>query len=271
MRIHALVATAAMAWLAVPLAGDEPKPGNDVRKRDRDVRATIDLPIDGVTLYGDGKEPLTSLALHGFGNLERDVDGRGALVLWIEGGRPAATASVFRWRGQLVHELACIGRKPVAARRDGVVVWSPKTSSVEFSDVPKAPVPAEDAAGRLAQMKEMAAGLEATMLGWRGDNADRQQLVLLRDPLYRYESKDKKLLDGALFAFVLGNDPEALVLLEAVIADEKPRWQFGFARATSAALAAKSGEDVIWSVGKLMGPDDPLKPNIALLKPLPLP
>src|SRR5207237_1030807 len=109
------------------------------------------------------------------------------LVLWVHNGRPMASASVFHWRGNLVHELACVSRETVFARRDGKDVWMPMKSSVEFHDVPEAPAPAEGAADRLKQMRAIAESFSATMLGWRADDGDRQELVLLKEPVYRYE------------------------------------------------------------------------------------
>lgn len=240
-------------------------------KRDRELRGTLGPEIDSVTFFADetAKVPLKSLAVLSWGNFERGVDGAGALVLWVHDGRPMASASVFHWQGNLVHELACVSRGTVLARRDGKDVWIPKKSSVEFQDVPKAPAPAEAAADRLKQMKAVAESFSATMLGWRADDGDRQELVLLKEPVYRYESKDKPLVDGGVFAFVLGSDPEVLLILEAVVVKGKPRWQYGLARSTSAALAARREQEVVWSVGKLMAPSDPLKPNIALQKLLP--
>jgi hypothetical protein len=37
---------------------------------------------------------------------------------------------------------------------------------------------------------------------------------------------DPKLLDGALFAYVLGTDPEAVLVLEAIGTAEKADWQY---------------------------------------------
>jgi hypothetical protein len=61
-------------------------------------------------------------------------------------------------------------------------------------------------------------------------------LRLLPQPLYRYESTDPDVLDGADFAFVTsaGTDPEAILVLEArkPKGDNAPAWHFGIARFT---------------------------------------
>ena len=42
------------------------------------------------------------------------------------------------------------------------------------------------------------------------------ELRLMPTPLLRYSSATNKIIDGALFAFAQGTNPEALVLVEAV-------------------------------------------------------
>jgi hypothetical protein len=269
----AVLVLAVICNICVAEDAKDAKPDSPALKRDRELRGTRGPEIDSVTFFADqtAKEPLKSLVVLGWGNFEREVDGAGTLVLWVHNGRPMASASVFHWRGNLVHELACVSRGTVFARRDGKDVWGPKNSSVAFHDIPEAPAPAEGVANRLKQMKAIAEGFSATMLGWRADDGDRQELVLLKEPVYRYESNDKALVDGGVFAFVLGTDPEVLLFLEAVVVKDKPQWQYGLARSTSAALVARRDKEAVWSVGKLMAPSDPLKPNIALQKLLPVP
>ena len=59
----------------------------------------------------------------------------------------------------------------------------------------------------------------------------------MEKPVYRYEAeKDSAdLLDGALFVFVRGTDPDVWLLLEAVLTAGQPaaKWQFAVARMNS--------------------------------------
>ena len=50
----------------------------------------------------------------------------------------------------------------------------------------------------------------------RDAQENRWELRLLSQPIYRYESTDPDVLDGALFAIVTsaGTDPEAILLIE---------------------------------------------------------
>ena len=51
------------------------------------------------------------------------------------------------------------------------------------------------------------------------DKFGRQQLRLLSKPLYSYGKAGSQVLDGAIFAFAKGTNPEVLVLIEAVPKD----------------------------------------------------
>ena len=57
------------------------------------------------------------------------------------------------------------------------------------------------------------------------------QLRLLTTPLYRYESNDDDVVDGALFGYVL-TSPEALLLLEARKTDKGLTWHYAVSRFT---------------------------------------
>src|SRR4030095_9934951 len=105
--------------------------------------------------------------------------------------------------------------KNVVGRDKSGVIWSPKTAGVEFRDVPEAPVPAANRASRLRQMKVIADDFTARLPARNVDDANQVVLRLLPTPLYRYDpQKSEKavpfLKDGALFAFVMGTDPEVI-------------------------------------------------------------
>jgi hypothetical protein len=51
-----------------------------------------------------------------------------------------------------------------------------------------------------------------------------------------------------MFAFVMGTDPEVVLLLEAVEREGKAVWQYAVARATAYAVEASLGDEVVWSV-----------------------
>jgi hypothetical protein len=111
------------------------------------------------------------------------------------------------------------------------------------------------------------------MLGWKADNSDREPLRLLPQPWYRNDNPQQSdLLDGAVFAFVQGTDPESLLLLEAVKVDPaKPvsrvEWQFAFVRRTSGELEGRHRDSVVWRADRYPPSDDPKSPHRTLKRP----
>ena len=85
--------------------------------------------------------------------------------------------------------------------------WKPRAAGIELTPIEGAPRPAGSAAQRLVQMRALARDFSAST---RDAEDRRWELRLLSQPLYRYESTDPDVPDGALFAFVTsaGTDPE---------------------------------------------------------------
>jgi hypothetical protein len=70
---------------------------------------------------------------------------------------------------------------------------------------------------------------------------------LLTQPLYRYQSPESKALDGALFVFAEGTDPETFLLLEAT-GGERPAWNFALSRMNIVEFRAKYRGREVWHV-----------------------
>jgi hypothetical protein len=108
-------------------------------------------------------------------------------------------------------------------------------------------------------MHDLARGFSGTT---RDAQERRWELRLLPRPLYRYESTDPDVLDGALLAFVssAGTDPEALLVLEARKAPgaTAPTWHYAVGRYTDMALQMRLKDREILSVPFLTGsnPED---------------
>ena len=54
-------------------------------------------------------------------------------------------------------------------------------------------------------------------------------------------------MDGAIFAFAYGTDPELLMQIEARARKGSKHWQVAFARLASAELSVQLEEKVVWS------------------------
>ena len=222
----------------------------------------------------DSSTPLVPQPVLRWRNVIRGQKGEAMMVVWPQKGRPLAMASIYPWNGKMVHEFDSLSREAKLVARDkDRVIWSPQTAGVEFRDVPAAPRPAKTHAERLRQMKAIAERFKATMTGWQGDDTDREELRLLPRPLYRYDLKNAKepdpnLLDGALFAYVLGTDPEVVLVLEAIGTEKNSAWQYAFVRATSGGLEVKLGDKVIWSAEKAPANRNPMLPHFSMPRDL---
>ena len=92
-------------------------------------------------------------------------------------------------------------------------------------------------------MDEVASGGPATIIG-------------------SYPETDANQLDGAIFTFCHGTNPEVLLVIEARQEPEKtPFWQFGFARNTIAELRVDLDGKEVWTQPYIRfadaGPSDP--------------
>ncbi len=194
----------------------------------------------------------------------------GMTVLYLADGRPEAVCCVYPWEKSLIHEFDSLSRGTLLAKRDGVVVWSPEKIGVQFQSILAADAPAEMPVARLRQMKTLASQFSSTMLGWKANKSDREELRLLPQPLYRYDSKRSDVLDGAVFAFVQGTDPESLLLLEAFKKGAGFEWQFAFVRRTSGELEARHKDTVVWHADRFPANNDPRSTHRSLGRPLDL-
>jgi len=207
-------------------------------------------------------------------NAERVNTGAALLAIWTDRGRPEAMASIFQNGENICHEFGSLSRSNKIVVRDTArVLWSPGKAGVEFRDVPDGPAPAEDRAARLRQMKSLAERFGARLPRPTVGDGSPEVLRLLPRPLYRYDLKDSRetspnLRDGGMFAFVMGTDPEVVLLLEAVEREGKAVWQYAFASATVYAVEASLGDQIVWSVGAQRGAD-PGNPMKQIYRPIP--
>src|SRR5690349_9233503 len=151
----------------------------------------------------------------------------GNTYVWLQDGRPVAVGCLFRnfqpWN-TFNAELAALTGTNLVAKRDDKVMWKPR-DEWKWRPLPGSPAPAATAGQRLVQMKALAAEFVVEVLDTRNNpKGDEQTPRLLPKPLVRYDAAKTKSLDGALFAFVLGTDPELVVLVECDTAAEKPEW-----------------------------------------------
>jgi hypothetical protein len=176
----------------------------------------------------------------------------GALFVWMLDGRPEVVGSVFTYRlGETIyrkHELQSLATGGLTAEYRGTRGWNPTAGGVKFRPVAGAPEPADTARGRLTQMKALAREFSARMLETEGQ---KSELRLIPQPLIRYEPRNQTVIDGAVFSFSLGTDPEVLLLLEARGEKASPTWQYAFARMHYVDLKGYHRGEEVWHVEPL--------------------
>jgi hypothetical protein len=188
-------------------------------------------------------------------NIEGNDDG--TLFLWTAAGHPVAIAQAFsvdqgnRW----LHEFQSLSVDLFLLKRDRQTVWTPQMAGVGFKPLAGAATPAKTAAQRLSQMRALARRFAAS--DDYGNVGNLWQLRLLSRPVYRYAKPDAEsagerppddeLIDGAVFAFVVGTDPEMLLLVEARRDASAAAWHYALAPMTSFALKASLDGKPVWS------------------------
>jgi hypothetical protein len=99
----------------------------------------------------------------------------------------------------------------------------------------------------LVQMRALAGEFTVELLDTRNvPRGEDQTPRLLPRALYRYDAEQTKALDGALYAFVIGTDPELMVLLECDTAAAKPEWRFGVGRMNRDTIHLKRRGETVW-------------------------
>lgn len=238
------------------------------------LREMIDAAMNEVRLFRniETKEAAKPIVALRWANNARGSED-GTTLLYVHRGRPLAVECLYPWEGDLVHDFELLTSERTVGRREGRLVWQPRTLEVKFADVPGAPPPEATAAQRFRQMRSLAAEFQSTMLGWKADDTDREELRLLPRPLYRYEFDEGQggdsVFDGAVFAFVMGTDPESLLLLEAVTEDDASKWRFAFARRTSGGLEGRHRGKVVWTAARFPYERDERSPHFTYWTKLP--
>jgi len=192
---------------------------------------------------GEQKEPATvgDPCLRWTNPINGAPDGVVAVYAY-KGGRPAALGQLFLGT-EWVNEFTIIAESDVTIKRSGRLFWKPLEYVCKFADLPHSPTPADKPVLRSAQMRAIAGDFSA-ISHFRGDE---HNLRLLPQPIYRYSEKGK-ILDGALFVYVLGTDPDCGLLLEAYQDGKDSRYRYALAPITVFKLEVRYKDREVWSV-----------------------
>jgi hypothetical protein len=175
----------------------------------------------------------------------------GALVVYTRGGRPDVVCE-FHIHNEIRfgHEFSPIRFEGMRLKRDEQTVFSADNGWFKFQDLPDAPRRADKAVKRLAQMRQIAERFTVVdKFGQDEDDLQHYVLRLMPQPVYRYKEADEKV-DGGMFVFAQGTNPEAVLLVEAFEDGKQTNWRFGFAPTTMYEVTAHVGGEegpVVWT------------------------
>ena len=179
----------------------------------------------------------------------------GTVLVFTDEGCPQVIVSPYKWFAPYNgFEMECrsVTTAGVEGFRDGVSVWATKQPGVEWERMPGNPIPAESPEERLRQMKLLAADFTANLVDTRSNReGEDQQLRQMPRPVYRYQSAVHHVLEGGIFAYVLGTDPELFLLIEAVEDDGKSSWRYGLTRMNSDRLSVLFQNREVWNAPRI--------------------
>lgn len=160
----------------------------------------------------------------------------GSVFIWTSDGRPIALAKChLNSRNDYhVETLISISDNRPRLSEAGQVIWEPSEPGVKFRTIEEVGAPAASEPLRLAQMRRVVREFRFADKWGEPPNTDKAEweLRLMPTPLLRYSSPREQIIDGALFAFAQGTNPEALVLVEAVESKSGRVWRAAPSRLT---------------------------------------
>jgi hypothetical protein len=117
------------------------------------------------------------------------------------------------------------------------VRWDAPNSALALKELPQAPKAATTTALRLAQMRQLVRRFGVKEFYQK----DTIECRLLAQPIDRYQSAADKIVDGAIFAFANGTNPEVGIVFET----DGGHWRYGTLRLSTAAMSiALDGREV---------------------------
>jgi hypothetical protein len=255
---------------AHPAPDNAPAPNDsETAKKERLAFMLKEFATYTLSAPGAGERPLARREepLLRYSNPVRNSFSDAAVFLWLEGVRPRAAASIsIRGNGAVGREFSSLSAEPLECRGEAGERWTPKSAGLAEQDLPDAAAPDASDKLRLVQMRGLARRFRIVMK--ETDTTNQTELRLLSQPIHRFAADKAGIVDGALFAFAEGTDPEALLLLEAVRGEgQSLAWRYTLARLTSRPLEADLDEGRVWSAeGFWANPRSPSDPYVEIIR-----
>lgn len=245
-----------MLWLAFgAVRGDEPNNGRDdsADARVAEALATTTEAAKHYQFRMSGGDRTKTLDFHPKSVLRwsNPVIGvvYGNVFVWTHEGRPEVIGSLLQWYSPFkhgTHEFHSLSQSQVEGTRDGAVIWEAVPPGIRRKQVPESPIVGDSPLTRLRQMRAIARQfkIEST-----NRDAKTTDLRLLSQPIFRYGDAKSKVIEGALFSFVQGTDPEVILLVEARENESGSlEWNYGLMRMATLKFVAHYQSREVWRV-----------------------
>lgn len=247
-------------------AADEPKsaPEQHIERVSREAKAFVETcelraTDSNPVVFRRHPEPILRWSNPTAGEVYGDI------YLYTHHGRPVSMVSFYRWItpdwGSTI-EVHSLYHDRIVGVADGVKFWAPQAAGLKYSPLENTERPASAAAARLVQMRRLADEFSVQLEDTRANsNGVMRSLRRLTQPIFRFPapSADADYLDGALFTFVEGTDPELLLFVDAVPANGTPTWRFAIARLNRDQIRVTRNDQTVWEASYLITPYE--KPN----------
>lgn len=173
----------------------------------------------------------------------------GDLFVWSFRGRGVLVGSIFSYPSgggrKVAHQFQSLTTETIHCQYQGGDDFQIPGPGLRFELIPNAPLPAESPVFRLTQMRALVRGFEASSLS----NEVDQPLRALVQPIYRFKGTELTD-DGGIFAFVMGTDPELLLVISSLSTEDGPRWHYAAARFAADPLRLAYKGATIWEFGE---------------------
>jgi hypothetical protein len=191
----------------------------------------------------------------------------GDVFVWTRNGRPEVVASFHQFHGsfeQTAIEFTSLSQEKLQCRNESAAVWKPKKAGVTLQRCSGSIYPATQLSLRLTQTRRIAAEFSIRLKDEQTNGVERK-LRLMPQPVFRLESTDPNVLDGAMFAFVEGTAPETVLLIEARKTGKGFAWYYSFARMNIHPLVAVFDGEEVWQTAGIRWPYDRPRESFTVL------
>ena len=211
--------------------------------------------LEAYDLAVESKDTKLTMQPNAILNWVGDFPKRGSVFVWTLHGRPMVVGQCFSFHSRdsvrknqlsFKHTFHSLAEDQVFLHHGKDLVWAPRGPGVEFHDADFQTKVHARKALRLSQMRAI-----GRKFVFRVEGYTKGQLRFLPQPLYRYDSEKLGIIDGAIFSFSFGSDPEALLIVEAVKEGDATSWRYGFARFNLQESHAMLNKKQVWKVGSI--------------------